>query len=167
MLQAKNITYKAGRKRIVEDCSLTVSPGSFAAVVGPNGAGKTSLIKIISHELTRYSGSVILNGKNISTLKTRELSTLRAVLPQHSTVNFPFTIEQVIEIGRHPHLTTKHVDQRIIDEVMELTSLTRFKGRIYQTLSGGERQRVQMARVMSQLWDKSDTAKYLLCMNNK
>jgi iron complex transport system ATP-binding protein len=162
MLRAENITYRAGRKHIVKDCSVAISPGSFTAVVGPNGAGKTSLLKAISHEVTWYSGSVFLNGKNISTLKTRELSTLRAVLPQHTTVNFPFTIEQVIEIGRYPHLATKVINEKVIAEVMELTNLTKFTGRIYQTLSGGEQQRVQMARVMAQLWGASDAPKYLL-----
>lgn len=162
MLRAENITYKAGGKHIVKDCSVAVSPGSFTAVVGPNGAGKTSLLKVISGETTPHSGSVYLNGKNTSTLKSRELSTLRAVLPQHTTVNFPFTIEQVIEIGRYPHLSTKDANNRIIAAVMELTNLTHFKGRIYQTLSGGEQQRVQLARVMAQLWDDADAPKYLL-----
>ncbi|MBX2956215.1 MAG: heme ABC transporter ATP-binding protein [Cyclobacteriaceae bacterium] len=161
-LQATNVTYSIRHKQIVRDCSLEVQPGVFTAVVGPNGAGKTSLLKILANEVTNYRGQVQLNGMPVYKLKHRELSKLRAVLPQHTTVNFPFTIEQVIQIGRYAHLTTKNENERIITEVMERTSLTSFKGRMYQTLSGGEQQRVQMARVMAQIWDKAVSPKYLL-----
>lgn len=162
MLEAKNIFYKAGKKSIVKNCSVAVRPGCFTAIIGPNGAGKTSLLKIISREVIRYKGEVLLNGIDVSKIKHNDLSLIRAVLPQHTTVNFPFTIEQVIEIGRFTHKTTRAENDAIIHEVMQLTSLSDFKGRTYQTLSGGEQQRVQMARVMAQLWDESDFPKYLL-----
>ena len=162
MLLAQNISYKVGRKSIVSDCSLVIHPGEFTAIVGPNGAGKTSLLRVLSHESTRYEGNVTFNGKNITKIKSRELSALRAVLPQHTTVNFPFAIEQIIEIGRYPHRTTRIENERIISEVLELTGLSSFRGRAYQTLSGGEQQRVQLARVITQIWDQTDFPKYLL-----
>jgi iron complex transport system ATP-binding protein len=162
MLLAQNISYKVGKKSIVSDCSLVIQPGEFTAIVGPNGAGKTSLLRVLSHESTRYKGNVTFNGKNITKIKSRELSALRAVLPQHTTVNFPFAIEQIIEIGRYPHQTTRIENERIICEVLELTGLSSFRGRAYQTLSGGEQQRVQLARVITQIWDQADFPKYLL-----
>ena len=162
MLHAQNISYKVGKKSIVSDCSLAIHPGKFTAIVGPNGAGKTSLLRVLSHESTRYEGNVTFNGKSITKIKSRELSALRAVLPQHTTVNFPFAIEQIIEIGRYPHRTTRIENERIISEVLELTRLSSFRGRAYQTLSGGEQQRVQLARVITQIWDQTDFPKYLL-----
>jgi iron complex transport system ATP-binding protein len=162
MIETKNIFYSAGKKSIVKDCSVNVRPGFFTAIVGPNGAGKTSLLKIISREVSRYKGEVLLNGRDVSKIKSNDLSMLRAVLPQHTTVSFPFTIEQVIEIGRFTHKTRREENDAIILEVMQLTSLAGFTGRTYQTLSGGEQQRVQMARVMAQIWDESDSPKYLL-----
>lgn len=162
MLHAEHISYKAGQKDIVRNCSLQVQPGTFTAIVGPNGAGKTSLLRIISNEITRYKGTVSINGHAVSKINGKALSLIRAVLPQHTTVNFPFTIEQVIEIGRYAHRTTQAQNSAILEEVIQLTSLSPYRGRTYQTLSGGEQQRVQLARVMAQLWDDADFPKYLL-----
>lgn len=162
MLQAESISYRIQSKTIVDNCSLTVSPGTFTAIVGPNGAGKTSLLRILTGEISRYAGSVTLNGRNTASIRSREWSKLRAVLPQHTSVNFPFTVEKIIEVGRYPHLTTRKENERIINEILGLTGLNTFKQRVYQTLSGGEQQRVQMARVMAQIWDEDDFPKYLL-----
>ena len=159
---AEHISYKIKKKAILQDCSLVVSPGRFTAVAGPNGAGKTSLLRIMSHEITKHSGNVLLNGMNVTDMRHKELSEQRAVLPQHTTVNFPFTIEQIVEIGRYPHRTTRTENEKIIDEVMLCTNVYHLKGRLYQSLSGGEQQRVQMARVMAQIWDEREQARFLL-----
>ena len=162
MFAADHISYRIGKKEIVSDCSFALTPGVFTVMVGANGAGKTTLLKIAANEVTHYSGKVLLHNKEVSKLTSKELSKLRAVLPQHTTVNFPLSAEQVIEIGRFPHLTTKIQNERIIESVMALTNLTSFKGRTYQTLSGGEQQRVQLARVLAQTWDDTLFPKYLL-----
>lgn len=161
-LIAENISYRIKKKTILQDCSLNVSAGRFTAVAGPNGAGKTSLLRIMSREITKYSGGVFLNTKNVAVMRHKELSEQRAVLPQHTTVNFPFTIEQVVEIGRYPHCSTRHENERIIDEVMLRTNVYHMKGRLYQSLSGGEQQRVHMARVMAQIWDQHKQPRFLL-----
>lgn len=162
MFVAENISYRIGRKEILNDCSLTLKPGKFTAIVGPNGAGKTSLLKVMSNETTKCEGHILLNGKETKKINNKEISRQRAVLPQNTSLNFPFTIEQVIEIGRYPHNTIKAENDRIISDVIAQTNLTNFKGRVYQTLSGGEQQRVQLARVMAQMWDETVFPKYLL-----
>lgn len=162
MFKAQNISRTMGDKILLEDCDLEILPGRFTAVVGPNGAGKTTLLKIMAGEIQASRGTVRLNKKPIQTYKNRELSTLRAILPQHTVINFPFTIEQVIEIGRYPYHSTRLENEKIIEEVKELTQLQSLSGRFYQTLSGGEKQRVQLARVIAQLWDDSSQPKYLL-----
>jgi iron complex transport system ATP-binding protein len=161
-LVAENISYRIKKKTILRDCSLNILPGRFTAVAGPNGAGKTTLLRIMSHEITKYSGSISLNTKSVTAMHHKELSEQRAVLPQHTTVNFPFTIEQVVEIGRYPHRSTRLENERIIDEVMLRTNVYHLKGRLYQSLSGGEQQRVQMARVMAQIWDQHELPRFLL-----
>ena len=162
MLEAINLSRNIGKKTILEDCSLRLEPGKFMAVVGPNGAGKTTLLKIIAGETRQYKGKVDLEGKPLSEYKARELSKLRAILSQYTLVSFPFTVEQVIEIGRYAHRSTSVENSAIISEAMELTQTTAFKGRTYQTLSGGEMQRVQLARVIAQLRDGTPASKYLL-----
>lgn len=162
MLKATNISQQVHGRTILESCSIQLKPGTFTAVVGPNGAGKTTLLKAISGETRKYKGEVILNSKLLQHYKTRELSRVRAILPQQTVVNFPFTVEQVIEIGRYAHRTTATENEGIITEVIKLTGLSGFQGRNYQTLSGGEQQRIQLARVMAQIWDPSPDPKYLL-----
>ena len=162
MLEAIHLSRSVGKKTILEDCSLRLEPGKFTAVVGPNGAGKTTLLKILAGETRQYKGKINLEGKPLSGYKARELSRIRAILSQYTLVSFPFTVEQVIEIGRYAHRSTSVENKTIISEAMELTRTTAFKGRTYQTLSGGEMQRVQMARVIAQLWDGGLSSKYLL-----
>ncbi len=162
MLKAKHIGKQIKGSVLLDDCSFELEPGKFTAVVGPNGAGKTTLLKIISGESSKYSGEITLNSKPLGQYKTRELSLSRAILPQQTVVNFPFTVEQIIEVGRYAHRSPATKNQAIIAEVMNLCGLHAFKGRIYQTLSGGEKQRVQMARVMAQIWEKSEHPKYVL-----
>ena len=162
MFTIENILKSIGKKNILSNCSLQIEPGKFTAVVGPNGAGKTTLLKILSGETKKYSGEVKLNGKTIQGLKNHELSKLRSILPQHTVVNFPFTIEQVIEIGRYAFKDTNAEKEKVINQAIELTGLDKYRGRQYQTLSGGEKQRVQMARVIAQLLHNSPDPKYLL-----
>ncbi|MEM9830334.1 MAG: heme ABC transporter ATP-binding protein [Bacteroidota bacterium] len=162
MLRATDLSRIIQRKTILRDCSVTVTPGKFTAVVGANGAGKSTLLRLISGEDQPDKGQVHLNGKPLNEYSSRNLSRLRAVLPQQTTVNFPFTVEQVIEIGRYAHRSSDRENEQVIGKVMQLTGLTPFRGRTYQTLSGGEQQRVQMARVIAQLWDDPSQPKYLL-----
>jgi iron complex transport system ATP-binding protein len=162
MLIATNISQRISGKTILESCSLKIKPGTFTAIVGPNGAGKTTLLKAISGENKKFRGEVSLNDKPLHRYKTSALSKTRAVLPQQTVVNFPFTVEQVIEIGRYAHRTTHAENEQIIASVMDMTGLSAFRGRTYQTLSGGEKQRVQLARVIAQIWDESPAPKYLL-----
>ena len=167
MLQATDISRNINGKILLHPCSLTLTPGQFTAVVGPNGAGKTTLLRLLSGEAPPSQGQIQLNSQPLQQYSSRTLSQVRAVLPQHTTVNFPFTVAQVIEIGRYAHRTRAAKNEQIITEVMQLTGLSNFRDRAYQTLSGGERQRVQMARVMAQLWDSSQGGasslpKYLL-----
>lgn len=162
MLVSQNISYHVGKKTILRGCNLSVEPGSFTAIVGPNGAGKSTLLKILAKEKDVQTGKVSLNGQNINSLKSTDLSKLRAVMPQHTSISFPYNIEQVIEVGRFPHQSSRKENESVIDAVIKHNNLDAYRNRIYQTLSGGEQQRVQLARIMAQVWDKTTYPKYLL-----
>ena len=162
MIEAKNISYDIQGKYLIKNCSLKIEPGKLTAVVGPNGAGKSTLLKILTGETRGFDGIVLYNGEDNLKINSLCLSKLRAVLLQDTHVNFPFTVEQIIEIGRYSYQDTKSEKNKIINEVMMNNFLKPYSGRVYQTLSGGERQRVQLGRVMAQIWNKTDYAKYLL-----
>lgn len=162
MYSAKNISVTVREKIILRDVSLTLHPGKFTAVVGPNGAGKSTLLKSMANELHGYHGDVSINGKDIRSYKPKELSLVRAVLPQSSNLQFAFTVEQVVTLGRFAHKTTTEENNRIVDEVLALTSIEHLRERNYMHLSGGEKQRVQLARVLVQVWDETVYPRYIL-----
>ncbi|HYG19740.1 MAG TPA: heme ABC transporter ATP-binding protein [Ohtaekwangia sp.] len=162
MLQASNISLQVKQKVILNDVSITLEPGTFTALVGPNGAGKSSLLKVMAQEHTHYRGDVILNGRHAKVYKPLELSRVRAVLPQCTTVYFSFSVQQIVMLGRHGYRHSKKENGRIVHEVMNLTGIEHLEDRNYLTLSGGEKQRVQLARVLAQVWEETVFPRYIL-----
>lgn len=163
MISAHHITLGiAGGKTLLNNISLDVMPGAFTAVAGPNGAGKSTLLKILSNETANYKGTVEINGVSVKKYRAAELSKLRAVLPQTSHVQFPFTVQQIVEMGTQYHQNTSAQNRKIVGEVMELTGIPSWVDRNYLTLSGGEQQRVQLARVLAQVWEAKTYPRYIL-----
>ena len=154
MLQANNVTFCIGHKRLIEDITVSFAPGKLHLIIGPNGAGKSTLIKVLARLLRPQDGSVQYGGVNVSEAREAELAKHRAVLSQAIEVAFPLTVREVVMMGRYPHFGGRPgaADERIVDEVMSHFDVTEFSARDYQTLSGGERQRVNFARVLAQLW---------------
>ncbi|MEU6645819.1 heme ABC transporter ATP-binding protein [Saccharomonospora sp. NPDC046836] len=141
-----------GLRQVLRDVSLTVAAGEVLAVVGPNGAGKSTTIGLLSGELPAEDGQVSVFGRPIGQWQPGELALRRAVLPQQSTVAFPFTVAQVVAMGRAPWARTDRTgeDEAVIAEAMSATEVTGFAERTFTTLSGGERARVALARVLAQ-----------------
>lgn len=162
MYEAVDISFEAQGKQILKEVSLSVVPGKFTAVVGPNGAGKSSLIKILSNENRNHSGKVMINGQAIRRYTAKELSRIRAVMAQHSTLQFAFSAREVIALSRHAHPTTRQENDKIVNEVICVTGLEAFAERNYLTMSGGEKQRVQLARVLAQVWEETVYPRYIL-----
>jgi len=162
MYQASHLSYRVREKILLQDVSLAIAPGQFTAVVGPNGAGKSTLLKTMALEHTGYHGDIVINGKPAKAYSPRELSFVRAVLPQNTTVQFAFTVEQIVSLGRHGHRASRKENEAIVDEVMALTGTDMFRERSYLTLSGGEKQRVQLARVLVQVWEETLYPRYVL-----
>lgn len=162
MYQASDIWFRVRDKVILQDINITMQPGTFTAIVGPNGAGKSTLLKTLAFEHSTFQGTVTINGKTAKSYSPKALSMVRAVLPQHSQMQFSFTVDQIVRLGRHAHKSTQSENTKITNEVMELTSVTDFKDRNYMTLSGGEKQRVQLARVLAQVWEETVYPRYIL-----
>lgn len=162
MYKASQLSYRVRDRIILRDIDLSIHPGSFTAVVGPNGAGKSTLLKAMAHELRGYQGEVTVNGRTVVAFKPRELSLIRAVLPQSTTVSFAFTAEQIVMLGRQGHRSSRFENEKILADVMALTGVSDFARRNYLTLSGGEKQRVQLARVLAQVWDETVYPRYIL-----
>ena len=160
MLSASNIQLRTKKRTILDATDLAIQPGEIMAILGPNGAGKTTLFNLLSGDSTSSFGVVKYNGKNIAGLKANQMAEMRAVMPQYSTVNFPFTVREVVELG----LISKQAKnpEKVLNEVMSLTQIDHLQQQEYEQLSGGEKQRVQLSRVLAQVWEKKPFPRYVL-----
>jgi len=147
---------------VLRGIDLELLAGEVLGVIGPNGAGKSSLLKLLSGDISLTAGSIELMGQSLADWALLPRARTLAVLPQLSLLNFPYTVEEVILLGRTPHGTGYKRDQQIMQEVMLATDTQGLRGRIYTQLSGGEKQRVQLARVFAQVWRDEDRPRLLL-----
>ncbi len=153
-LSIKNVTVpvpgdKGKQGVLVNSANFDVNAGEVLTIIGPNGAGKSSLLKAIDGELP-FTGDITTHGIDSN---ARARAKQFAFLPQQSTLSFPFTVNEVVELGRTPHATGKCRDSEIVSDALALMDISYLAERRYTLLSGGERQRVQLARVFCQIWD--------------
>jgi iron complex transport system ATP-binding protein len=156
MIQASDISFQYGKRKILENINLNLSSGELITLLGRNGEGKSTLFKILTGELRPDSGVVLLKKKEIHAMTGIELAQNRSVLPQESLINFPLRVFVVVEMGRSPYKKNKFEDKQHIYQSMQLTDITHLEYRFYSELSGGEKKRVQIARVLCQLQKDHD-----------
>ncbi len=132
----------------LSDVSLDVAAGEIVVLVGPNGSGKSTTLAVAAGELAADAGVASLEGRPVAEYSARELSLVRALLPQNHAIGFDFSVEDVVALGRIP----RGHDAAIVSQVLDALALSALRKRGYLTLSGGEQQRVQLARVLAQLW---------------
>jgi len=137
---------------ILGGVSLEIEPGEVLALVGPNGAGKSTLLATLSGDTRPSSGSVQLEGRDIHSYRHLELARLRSVLTQENQVSFPFSVSEVVEMGRAPWARTPSNldDESAVAEALRVTDVAHLAARRYTSLSGGEKARVSLARVLAQ-----------------
>ncbi len=164
MISATNIWYKSNGTHLLQGIHFDTVPGDVMAVLGSNGAGKTTLLKCLSKELTPEKGEIRFRQKPLQQWKGAELAKHRAVLSQHYQVTLPFTVEQIVMMGRYPHFKNHPLpnDHAIVRESLVFAGIEHLQHRNYLTLSGGEQQRTQIARVLAQLWENNNEGKLLI-----
>jgi len=152
-IQTNNLTFAYKDRPVLDGVSLSVERGEMVGILGPNGSGKTTLLKIFSAVL-RGRGDVKVNGRSIETYGKRELSRLFAMVPQESQILFPYTVAEIVLMGRssyHSPLALEgKKDLEVARASMELTDSLPFSDRYLHELSGGEKQRVIIARALAQ-----------------
>jgi iron complex transport system ATP-binding protein len=157
MLKAENIHLALNKRPILNGIDLTLVPGTVTAILGPNGAGKTSLLRVLSGEWQPSQGTVAFNGKPLAAIPVKRLGQLRAYLHQESTLDFAFTVLEVVLLGRSPHMRggERPEDYRVARKVLRDVDLSDREEDSYTALSGGEKQRVHLARVLAQMEEPS------------
>ncbi len=151
MIEAQHITVRAGTRQLLSDVSVAVRPGRLTVIIGPNGAGKSTLMKTVTGEIRPAAGQVRLDGEVIQRIGAGRLAERRAVLPQASSLSFPFTVHEVVRLGVSRLRDPAAVRERVA-AALGRVDLGGFGARFFQELSGGEQQRVHLARVLCQVW---------------
>jgi iron complex transport system ATP-binding protein len=150
VLCINNVSVSLERSRIVHGIDCHLAAGEVLMLLGPNGAGKSTLLRAISGDLP-YGGSVTLSGQELGKWRPERLARQRAVMPQRVEVNFPLTVEEVVQLGRPG--TARGGSDPTVDRLMEELDIAHLRYRLVPGLSGGEQQRLQLARVLAQIID--------------
>jgi iron complex transport system ATP-binding protein len=150
-IEGRAVTVNFGRARIISHVDFDAAAGEVTAIVGPNGSGKTTLMRALSGDIA-FSGGIAINGRQLISMKPWQVAALRAVLPQATTLSFPFTVREVVRLGLTAGRSGSASLERLPEEALARVDLAGFAGKFYQELSGGEQQRVQLARVLCQVW---------------
>ncbi|RVU29569.1 heme ABC transporter ATP-binding protein [Neptunomonas marina] len=161
-LIVEHLCFDIGSKRLLDEVSFAVNPGEVVAVLGPNGAGKSTLLRVLAGEYRHFAGDLSLNGQRYENWGTHDIARMVGVLPQHTTLMFPFSVFEVVLMGRMPHATGRVRDREIAKAALERVDMSHHISSSFPSLSGGEKQRVQLARVLAQIWDAAEQPRYLL-----
>ncbi len=151
-----NAVYKgqAGGVRALREVSFAVDEGEKVCILGENGSGKSTLLRVLTG-LMPYEGSVLIGGRELSSLKRRELSAQTALLTQLSSVYFSYSVWETVMMGRFLHTGNRSArgsekDRRVVESCLERTGLKGLETRTLTELSGGQLQRVFLARTWAQ-----------------
>jgi iron complex transport system ATP-binding protein len=153
-VQARGVSFRYGTRSVLDGVDLVLEPGEVVALLGANGAGKSTLLRILMGFEKPQTGSVTIGGVDVRSRSRQELARLLAYVPQAHHAPFPYTVREVVELGRIAHRgflrPPDAADRRMTARTLERMELADFADRAYTALSGGERQRVLVARALAQ-----------------
>lgn len=153
-LEVKDLKFQYKDHLVLDGIDLPIIEGEVIGILGPNGCGKTTLLKNLNKNLSPCGGCVLLNDEDMANLTKKEIAREIAVVPQTNEVHFAFTVRDMVAMGRMPFQGmmsgASSEDERIVDEAIERTGLSKYVDRHINTMSGGERQRVIIARAIAQ-----------------
>ncbi|AKG34377.1 ABC transporter ATP-binding protein [Paenibacillus durus] len=153
-LEIKNVSCGYGSKVVLSGVSMEVNSGEILSLLGPNGVGKTTLFKTILGFLKLIDGKILLDGQDVRSWSRKKLAGAIGYVPQAHTPPFPFSVIDVVLMGRVAHLgalsSPSGKDVKIADEALDSLGISYLRDRIYTEISGGERQMVLIARALTQ-----------------
>src|SRR5581483_3398202 len=148
-LSFERVSFAYRAPPVVREVTTSIARGEMVGLLGPNGAGKSTLLKLASGVLRPQSGGIQLLGGSLRQLSQREIARQVAFVPQDFSVQFAYTVRQIVALGRTPYLGALGVergeDRDAVEEALAETGLVDLADRVFNELSGGERQRVLIA----------------------
>ena len=154
LLDAKGLRFDFGARRVLESVDLTLDDGEMVGIIGPNGAGKSTLVRLLAGILHPSAGTIRLRGRPLASWSRRERAREIALVPQDPRVDFPYSVLEVVLMGRAPHTSALGLagphDLAVARGALGLLEVADLEDRSIDELSGGERQRVFLARALAQ-----------------
>jgi iron complex transport system ATP-binding protein len=153
-IDVKNLNFFYGEMPVLKDLSFSVAKGDFFIIIGPNGSGKTTLMKVMAGIYTPKTGQLKILNRTLENYTRKDLAQTMAFVPQMMPVDFPFSVMEVVLMGRSPYMGMLGVEQekdlKIAEQALAFTGVAHLAHRKLDQLSGGEQQRVFVARAICQ-----------------
>ena len=152
MVVAKNVFKIFGKKKVVEDVSITIQKGKITSLIGPNGAGKSTLLSMVSRLLTSDGGKITIDELDVAKCRGNELAKKVSILKQDNHVTLKLTVKELVSFGRFPYSQGKLTkeDDKHVEEAIRYMELTDLQDTYLNELSGGQKQRAYLAMVIAQ-----------------
>ncbi|WP_053913115.1 ABC transporter ATP-binding protein [Streptomyces sp. TP-A0875] len=153
-LRARGVTVGYGGRTVLDGLDAEIPPGVVTTIIGPNGCGKSTLLRTLARLLRPTEGTVVLDGEDIATLRTRDVARKLGMLPQAPVAPDGLTVADLVARGRHPHQSWLRQwssdDAAVVERALALTGVADLADRPVDSLSGGQRQRVWISMTLAQ-----------------
>lgn len=154
MIHINNLKAGYSDKVIFNNLSIDFSRAEFVSILGPNGAGKSTLLKLINGFMKPDKGEIIIAGKQVDQWAQRDLAKIVTYIPQENFIQYNFTVEEIILMGRFPFISIwqnySPKDREIVEKIIQELDLHQLRHKYINQLSGGEKQRTLIARAIAQ-----------------
>lgn len=152
MIQVQALSKFYGKKKVVEDVTVSIQRGKITSFIGPNGAGKSTLLSMVSRLLDADTGEVLIDQSNIKKMKSNDFSKIVSILKQSNYMNVRLTIRELVSFGRFPYSKGRLTDEdeKMVDQAIEYMALKDLEDSYLDELSGGQKQRAFIAMVIAQ-----------------
>ena len=155
MIKVQQLHFCYAQRCLFYDLNLQINKGEIVSILGPNGCGKSTLLKLLRGQLEGDSGMVLWNDQPVDKISAQKMATKVAVVPQSTHIDFPYTVNEMVAMGRYPHRRSllsgpSSTDREAIRHALVVADILELGDRAVNQLSGGELQRVLFARALAQ-----------------